>query len=425
MLLLDILRKTPALYQSWEALYSAITLFTGESEDLTISEASKLHNQLFTNGDLNELDNPTLQAKYAELLGKMPPPRIIPKTGVNFRIFPQRFTPDSQILQSLVFTKEGNEIGMPENPRLLPKGLDIMAVFGSERAFEILDKIFRETRYRNYTEVLRNLQIDFSRISAAEWQKNMYWGWLYVLKSFLLPVDNTMPVFMRTKAWLDKSLNTALASWAELRHDTLLYVKQFSAEGGEGGLGWEPIIPKPKGYVEPNRLFYERLAAIMQISMAELKKQGMLASDAAQKALKYIEIVNKLGLISRKELNQETLSEADYQFIRQYGAEMEYLTAFFKGGTVPFYENEGQVALIADVGSDGKMTFLHEAVGRVRSMLVEVEIENKKQLNQGGVFTYYEFPVAGKRLNDQEWREMLRNKQAPPLPIWTESFMAE
>lgn len=159
--------------------------------------------------------------------------------------------------------------------------------------------------------------------------------------------------------------------------------------------------------------------------MAELKKQGMLASDAAQKALKYIEIVNKLGLISRKELNQETLSEADYQFIRQYGAEMEYLTAFFKGGTVPFYENEGQVALIADVGSDGKMTFLHEAVGRVRSMLVEVEIENKKQLNQGGVFTYYEFPVAGKRLNDQEWREMLRNKQAPPLPIWTESFMAE
>lgn len=427
MLLLDIIRKSPALYQSWEALYSAVTYFTGESEDLTVAEAGKLQNRLFTNGDLNALDDPALQAKYAELLGTMPPPRIVPKTGVNFRVFPQRFTPDSHILQSLVFTKEGNEIGTPENPRLLPKGLDIMAVFGSERAFEILDKIFGETRYRNYTEILQKTKNEYSRISSAEWQTNMYWGWLFVLKSFLTPADTTMPMFMRTQAWLDKSLNTALASWAELRHDTLLYVKQFSAEGGEGGLGWEPIIPKPKGYVEPNLLFYERLSSLMQISLMELKKQEMLDSDAAKKAGKYLEIVKRLGVISRKELNQEIVTDDDYQFMRQYGAEMEYLTAFFKGGTVPFYENEGQVALIADVGSDGQiqMTFLHEAVGKVRSMLVEVEIENKKQLNQGGVFTYYEFPVPGKRLNDREWREMLRNKQAPPLPVWTDSYTAE
>ena len=31
------------------------------------------------------------------------------------------------------------------------------------------------------------------------------------------------PEVMRTRAWGHKTLNTQLASWAELRHDTILY----------------------------------------------------------------------------------------------------------------------------------------------------------------------------------------------------------
>ena len=33
---------------------------------------------------------------------------------------------------------------------------------------------------------------------------------------------------------VDKNLNTALASWAELKHDTILYGKQSGAECGDG-----------------------------------------------------------------------------------------------------------------------------------------------------------------------------------------------
>ena len=43
------------------------------------------------------------------------------------------------------------------------------------------------------------------------------------------------PSFMRNEAWTDKSLNTSLGSWAELRHDTILYAKQSGIEcGGDG-----------------------------------------------------------------------------------------------------------------------------------------------------------------------------------------------
>ena len=44
------------------------------------------------------------------------------------------------------------------------------------------------------------------------------------------------PYFMQTPQWQKKILNTALASWAELKHDAILYAKQpMLAECGDGG----------------------------------------------------------------------------------------------------------------------------------------------------------------------------------------------
>ena len=39
------------------------------------------------------------------------------------------------------------------------------------------------------------------------------------------PVPNA-PYFMLTPQWEKKNLNAALASWAELKHDAILYAKQ-------------------------------------------------------------------------------------------------------------------------------------------------------------------------------------------------------
>src|SRR5262249_57614755 len=63
--------------------------------------------------------------------------------------------------------------------------------------------------------------------------------------------DEKYPEAMRTRAWAMKTLNTQLASWAQLRHDTILYVKQSYTAGAE--------CYYPAGYVEPVPHFWARL----------------------------------------------------------------------------------------------------------------------------------------------------------------------
>ena len=70
------------------------------------------------------------------------------------------------------------------------------------------------------------------------------------------PADGA-PDFMKSRVWARKSLNTALGSWTELRHDTILYAKQSVAAEGDGGE--EPETP---GYVEPYPAFYAKIAEL-------------------------------------------------------------------------------------------------------------------------------------------------------------------
>ena len=56
---------------------------------------------------------------------------------------------------------------------------------------------------------------------------------------------------MRTEAWQRKQLQTQLASWAELRHDTVLYAKQSYTAGVK--------CEYPTGYVEPYPETYARI----------------------------------------------------------------------------------------------------------------------------------------------------------------------
>jgi len=422
LILTRMLHKNSGLLDAWKKIYSPILFLVGGADDLQVLDYQRLMDGIYTGGNYKELYDEQKLNKFLSLVRKEEPPKIVPQDGISFRFMPQRFTPDSYIHQQLVFDK----VSTVNNPRLLPRGLDIMAVLGSERAYEILDSILGETRFENYTEQVEKLKSEFSSVSTAEWWQNIYWGWIYTLTSLLPEFGEKYPPFMRTTAWRDKSLSTALASWTELRHDTILYVRQGGAEAGEGGEGWEPVIPPSKGYVEANPEFFRRLKKLLELSYNGLKEKNMLPKEVAAKSDKFLAIVTRLWEISGKELENEPLNGDDYSFIRSYGMEMEYLTKLFSKQSVVSI-TDSEVSLIADVFTDRPNNrVLHEAVGKVREMDVIVEIDGKHQLNKGGVFTYYEFPMDGrKRLNDDEWKEMLKNKTAPDLPVWTKSFIAE
>jgi hypothetical protein len=403
-------------------LYEPGLIFVGGADDLDIRDYRRLMDGIYTTKTAEELYDAKKLERFIALLKNEKPPLIAPQDAKSFRFMPLRFTPDSYIHQNLVYP----EVGSTDTMRLLPRGLDIMAVLGSERAYEILDKVLGETRYKGYGAQVKMLRDQFSDVRADEWWQNIYWGWLYTIMGLLPDFSGSYPPFMRTNAWKDKSLSTALASWTELRHDTVLYVKQTSAEAGEGGEGWSPVIPEPKGYVEANPEFFKRLSRLIELSYGGLKERNMLPEEVAAKTDKFKGIAARLEAISEKEVRGAALSEDDYAFIRGFGSELEYLTIFFNEGESLYSISETEVSLVADVATDRlNDRILHEGVGRVREMDVIVPSELINRITRGGVFTYYEFIEKGKRLNDDDWKLMLKEGKAPRLPEWTDSFIAK
>ena len=170
----------------------------------------------------------------------------------------QRYIPDSYILGQLVYTNVGTQLV----PRLMPSGLDVMAALGSDRAWELLDS---EKEYVNYVSQMEFLWNQIGNMTESEWTQNLYYLWVYSLLPLLSDPGEGYPYFMQSEAWVDKQLSTALGSWAELRHDTILYAKQSYTAEATG------LPPEVTGYVEPVPALYARLASLCRMMIEGLR----------------------------------------------------------------------------------------------------------------------------------------------------------
>jgi len=117
---------------------------------------------------------------------------------------------------------------------------------------------------------------------------------------------------MKTQAWKDKELQTALASWVELRHDTILYGKQSYT------IVLTAVPSAFPGYVEPLPEFYVRLKALVNMTMRGLKNFSVINETEERRLMKLEEMLERLFKISVKELQGETMDDADYMFISNF-----------------------------------------------------------------------------------------------------------
>ena len=77
--------------------------------------------------------------------------------------------------------------------------------------------------------------------------------------------------------WLAKRLQTGLASWATLRHATVLVNERTAAECGEAA--FEPIIlTPPRGYVEPDPRTFDAIASLFR-SMEDFVRSWNVSSE--------------------------------------------------------------------------------------------------------------------------------------------------
>jgi hypothetical protein len=421
----------------WDGIYQPTVFFVGRSDDLMPSEyQTALEGAYGSSQSPADLLDAAKFESFQQAVLELRPPLIlgvlinddmpIEETTKGMRFMGQRFTPDSALMRELIHRNvEG---------RGLPKGLDIFAVMGSDRALEHLAAM-GETQYPQYKEQMAKLRQQFGAYDEATWTQNLYWSWIYALRPLLDEPDPNMPQFMQSPLWQDKQLNTALGSWTELRRDTILYAKQVYAEGGAGGLP-PPVPTRPKGYVEPVPELFGRISALGQMTISGLKERGLLAENDEQALSQLVTTADQLEAIANKQLAGEQVSEDEYDFIRRYGVTIEGLTfaasdemesASGGGFPDPSGGEDPQVAVVADVATDiATEQVLEEGVGRVFTIYVVVPIDGELVLTKGGVFSHYEFtqPMSN-RLTDEKWRELLDAGQAPPLEDWKKAMMVD
>jgi len=306
--------------------------------------------------------------------------------------------------------------------------LDIPATMGSNEAKNILNGM-GETKYACYPENMSKMNEYVLGLSTEIWTQNLYWGWLYQLRPLLDVKQSGYPTFMQNAAWLRKDLNTFLGSWSELKHDTILYAKQVYAELGGGG----PEKKDDRGYVEPNPYVYARLASLLKMTNEGLEIRGLLTPSMKDNLSKMEQLAMSLKTISEKELNNENLTDADYELIRSYGGQLEHFWLEINKDEPQYKEldqrnflDQNPAAIIADVATDPNGQVLEEGTGKISEIYVVVPVDGKLRIAKGGVYSYYEFPwPMSDRLTDKKWREMLKSGQAPELPSWTNAFVAK
>ncbi len=433
----------------WERIYAVTSFYVGLADDLGMQEyRAALEKVCGAALDLAALTDAKKMLALKAELAKCNPPAIYSGTGqqtapqnaspgaliealnksAGFRLMGQRFVPDSYMMGKLVWPTVGEPtrsgmftcVRSPGGPiRGFPRGLDVMAVLGSKRAREVLTELGDDAygnRPRNltYAQALAALIEEYGKLSDRDWNRNLYWSWLYALKPLLAEYGDGYPTFMTTKAYRTRLMTAALASWAQLRHDTILYAKQSYTIGREAY-----FRPPVQGYVEPLPEFYARLLALARMTNRGLTEMKVLDAAARARLDALEKLLERLLAISEKELADKPLSEDDYDFIGNFGEHLEGVVVAKEGGAAM------KTTLIADVHTDqNSREVLEEGTGYVDlGVFVYRQPDGRLVLGAGPVLSYYEFrhPM-NDRLTDEKWRGLLASTDAPAAPEWTRPY---
>jgi hypothetical protein len=432
---------------AWARMYQVTAYYVGLADDLTPHEYNEAMRATFgAQFSTAALDNDDRWFDFRKRLALMRAPEIYGGTGdiegppveiasektlakaleqtKGMRLMGQRYIPDSYMMGRLVyptvgkFTGEGNPFTLVRSDggriRGFPRGLDVLAVLGSDRARALLEEL-GDDQYQRYDETLAKLRATFGAVSRKDWNRNLYWSWLYALRALLDKPGEGYPTFMQTTAWQDKQLHAALGSWSQLRHDTILYAKQSYTMRATG----MPLRPKMvEGYVEPVPEFYARLLALTRMTRNGLGTMKVLDEPATKRLEALDGILARLLKLSLMELRNEKLGDDDYAFIRSFGQQLQ--------AAVAGVSTDGlETTIIADVHTDGNSRqVLEEGTGRLRPLYVAYPMpDGGVVVGCGPAFSYYEFkhPMRD-RLTDEAWKQVLRKGKGPAPPAWTASF---
>jgi hypothetical protein len=247
--------------------------------------------------------------------------------------------------------------------------------------------------------------------------------------------DAELPAVAKTEAWGRRMLNAQLASWAELRHDTILYAKQSYTSGN--------ACEFPDAYVEPHPAFYAALGehaaeGEAMVSSLDLDANSnwivMRITSYFQQLAATASILEEMATHQRDGI---PLTEEHLAFINQavrvqmgcgdvVGAEGWYADLFFNPAKGAEYD-----PTIADVHTQptdeagyrvGKV--LHVGTGMPRLMVVTVDTCAGPRAYAGLASSYFERVTKNfDRLDDPTWSKELQST-TPADVRWMQDLVA-
>ena len=355
---------------------------------------------------------------------------------VSYKLLGQKFLVDSWVFSEVVFDRiifENQKIW-----RALPDPLDAMAALGNDDALALLESELETYKYAANMEGLKYL---IESYDDEFWEQSLYNTWLGALRALNPPGSSDgFPYFMQTTAWHQEKLNTQLTSWAQLRHDNILYGKQ-SYTGGTA-------CSYPYTYVEPYPELYEKLSVFAENASAFFTEVFSGSQVESKERIveyynKYATIMKKLQNIAIKELEQQALAEDEVTFLKtminDFMASGPSITGWY---TDLFFDLEKGLAMdftVADVHTQpteymGPVVgnVLHVGNGKINMGIFLAENTcNPGQIMAfaGPVSSFYtEVRTNFERLTDQEWQDYFwcnNNELTPERPDWVTSYLAD
>ena len=430
--------QTGNVMDLWEQLDHTIVVFVGKSDNLTPMQFADLIPELGIDDDLSTLSGRAAGVRQVLAEHGIPGSRILSQImmmnvmsdestpiAAEFQLLGQRFVIDSYVFSNVVYDRITFDGGKPM--RLMPDPLDVAFVLEFAQALPFLKDEIDQWNYAGNLNVLRTMVDEYD---DQFWTESMYNAWLGGIRA--LAIDQTgvgFPAAARTAAWGHRTMQAGLASWAELRHDTILYVKQSYT--GE-------ICEYPDGYVEPNPGFFQAMNTFAKQSKVLLETVEFSENDWTMKQAgrwfdRLAYATGMLADIAQAQLDGVSRTPDQTEFIMTTvvadgmcggpGFSGWYSDLFYNAHTETFNFKP----TVADVHTDPNSTdVLHVATGGANPMVVVIDLPSGPRAFVGPVSSFYQFREPGfTRLTDAEWMTRYAGQQGfMPRPIWTDSFIS-
>jgi hypothetical protein len=418
---------SPSALEQWNRVEDVVAAFVGEADNITPPELDGLLADLGLSSALDLGKKTDAEIAQAVVNGAYGTQRIsshIMAGGVagatlplssTFLLFGQRYVIDSHVFSNVVYDRVNH--GGPL--RMMPDPLDVaFAALRNDHAGLLLGQ---ELQKYSYAPDLASMRIVVEAHPQDFWDANLYHQWVGALRGLSEKNTPGLPTIANTEAWGRRILNAQLASWAELRHDTLLYAKQ-SYTG-------VPSCEYPDAYVDPYPEVFARVAAFAARGAA------LPISPSARAYFTQLgTVASTLEAMAKAQRTGAPHSSEHMAFINQLNFSEGCGSPSFDGWYAKmFYDPNDAITqtkyTVADVhtqpadeGGNTVGRVLHVGTGSARAMVVTVDSCNGPRAYVGLASSYFEHTTSGyERLTDESWAGML--SPTPPDVPWMTSLV--